>query len=377
MKITTHLAQIGNKRDATGAISFPVYHSSTFSHQGLGKSTGYDYSRSQNPTREVLEEAIARLEGGDRGFAFSSGMAAISTIFALFRQGDHFIVTEDCYGGTFRLFHKILNQFGLSASFVDTSKLDEIKKAILPSTKAIFCETPTNPMMRIANIKQITLLAKSKGTLTIIDNTFLTPLLQKPIELRADIVVHSGTKYLGGHNDVLAGLVVIKDHSLAERFGVLQNAIGAVLGPQECWLLMRGMKTLALRVAAQEKNAQQIARWLVKHPLVEAVYYPGLESHSGHDLQLEQASGFGSMMSFTVKHQRLVRQIVEKVKIISFAESLGGVESLITFPTTQTHAEMPSEMRERSGVTDCLLRLSVGIEDVQDLIEDLEQAFSE
>ncbi|WP_425802763.1 trans-sulfuration enzyme family protein [Desulfitobacterium sp. Sab5] len=377
MKITTHLAQIGNKRDATGAISFPVYHSSTFSHQGLGKSTGYDYSRSQNPTREVLEEAIARLEGGDRGFAFSSGMAAISTIFALFRQGDHFIVTEDCYGGTFRLFHKILNQFGLSASFVDTSKLDEIKKAILPSTKAIFCETPTNPMMRIANIKQITLLAKSKGILTIIDNTFLTPLLQKPIELGADIVVHSGTKYLGGHNDVLAGLVVIKDHSLAERFGVLQNAIGAVLGPQECWLLMRGMKTLALRVAAQEKNAQQIACWLVKHPLVEAVYYPGLESHPGHDLQLEQASGFGSMMSFTVKHQRLVRQIVEKVKIISFAESLGGVESLITFPTTQTHAEMPSEMRERSGVTDCLLRLSVGIEDAQDLIEDLEQAFSE
>lgn len=377
MKITTHLAQIGNKRDVTGAISFPVYHSSTFSHQGLGKSTGYDYSRSQNPTREVLEEAIARLEGGDRGFAFSSGMAAISTIFALFRQGDHFIVTEDCYGGTFRLFHKILNQFGLSVSFVDTSKLDEIKKAILPSTKAIFCETPTNPMMRIANIKQITLLAKSKGILTIIDNTFLTPLLQKPIELGADIVAHSGTKYLGGHNDVLAGLVVIKDHSLAERFGVLQNAIGAVLGPQECWLLMRGMKTLALRVAAQEKNAQQIARWLVKHPLVEAVYYPGLEAHPGHDLQLEQASGFGSMMSFTVKHQRLVRQIVEKVKIISFAESLGGVESLITFPATQTHAEMPSEMRERSGVTECLLRLSVGIEDVQDLIEDLEQAFSE
>lgn len=232
-------------------------------------------------------------------------------------------------------------------------------------------------MMRIANIKQITLLAKSKGILTIIDNTFLTPLLQKPIELGADIVAHSGTKYLGGHNDVLAGLVVIKDHSLAERFGVLQNAIGAVLGPQECWLLMRGMKTLALRVAAQEKNAQQIARWLVKHPLVEAVYYPGLEAHPGHDLQLEQASGFGSMMSFTVKHQRLVRQIVEKVKIISFAESLGGVESLITFPATQTHAEMPSEMRERSGVTECLLRLSVGIEDVQDLIEDLEQAFSE
>lgn len=377
MKVKTELAQIGNKIDPTGAISFPVYYSSTYSHQGLGKSTGYDYSRSKNPTREVLEDAIARLEGGERGFAFSSGMAAISTVFALFSQGDHFIVTEDCYGGTFRLFHRILNQFGLSASFVDTSKLDEIEKAILPSTKAIFCETPTNPMMRIANIKQITSLAKNKGVLTIIDNTFLTPLLQKPLELGADIVVHSGTKYLGGHNDVLAGLVVIKDNILAERFGVLQNAMGAVLGPQECWLLMRGMKTLALRVSAQEKNAQQIARWLLKHPLVESVYYPGLEVHSGHSLQLEQASGFGSMMSFTVKNQRLVKKIVEKVKIISFAESLGGVESLITYPTMQTHAEMPSEVREKSGVTDCLLRLSVGIEDSEDLIEDLAQALSE
>lgn len=376
MKITTELVQIGNKKDPTGAISFPVYYSSTFSHQGLGKSTGYDYSRSKNPTREVLEEAIARLEKGDRGFAFSTGMAAITTIFALFRQGDHFIVTEDCYGGTFRLFHQILSQFGLIASFVDTSKPEEIEKAILPSTKAIFCETPTNPMMRIANIKEIALLAKNKGVLTIIDNTFLTPLLQRPLELGADIVVHSGTKYLGGHNDVLAGIVVIKDPTLAERFGILQNAIGAVLGPQECWLLMRGMKTLSLRVPAQENNAQQIARWLLQHPLVEQVYYPGLEEHPGHALQLEQAAGFGSIMSFKVKNQRLVKQIVEKVKIISFAESLGGVESLITYPTTQTHAEIPNEMREKSGVTDCLLRLSVGIEDVQDLIEDLDQAFA-
>lgn len=376
MKITTELVQIGNKTDPTGAISFPVYYSSTFSHQGLGKSTGYDYSRSKNPTRDVLEEAIARLEKGDRGFAFSTGMAAISTIFALFHQGDHFIVTEDCYGGTFRLFHNILTQFGLTASFVDTSRTEEIEKAILPSTKAIFCETPTNPMMRIANIKEIALLAKSKGLLTIIDNTFLTPLLQRPLELGADIVVHSGTKYLGGHNDVLAGIVVIKDPALAERFGVLQNAIGAVLGPQECWLLMRGMKTLALRVPAQENNAQLIARWLLQHPLVEQVYYPGLEEHPGHALQLEQAAGFGSMMSFKVKNQRLVQQIVEKVKIISFAESLGGVESLITYPMTQTHAEMPFEVREKSGVTDCLLRLSVGVEDVQDLIEDLDQAFA-
>lgn len=376
MKITTELVQIGNKTDPKGAISFPVYYSSTFSHQGLGKSTGYDYSRSKNPTRDVLEEAIARFEKGNRGFAFSTGMAAISTIFALFHQGDHFIVTEDCYGGTFRLFHHILSQFGLTASFVDTSRTEEIEKAILPSTKAIFCETPTNPMMRIANIKEVALLAKSKGVLTIIDNTFLTPLLQRPLELGADIVVHSGTKYLGGHNDVLAGIVVVKDPALAERFGVLQNAIGAVLGPQECWLLMRGMKTLALRVPAQEKNAQQIARWLLQHPLVEEVYYPGLEEHPGHALQLEQAAGFGSMMSFKVKNQRLVQQIVEKVKIISFAESLGGVESLITYPMTQTHAEMPFEVREKSGVTDCLLRLSVGVEDVEDLIEDLDQAFA-
>lgn len=376
LKITTELVQIGNKIDPTGAVSFPVYYSSTYSHRGLGESTGYDYSRSKNPTRQVLEDAIARLEHGERGFAFSTGMAAINTIFALFRQGDHFIVTEDLYGGTFRLFNKILSQFGLTATFVDTSNIEEIEQAILPSTKAIFCETPTNPMMRIANLRRISALAKDKGLLSIIDNTFLTPFLQRPLDLGADIVVHSGTKYLGGHNDVLAGLVVIKDQALAERFGVLQNAIGAVLGPQDCWLLIRGMKTLALRVQAQELNARQIARWLLDHPFVEQVYYPGLAEHPGHSLQLEQASGFGSMMSFTVKNQQLVKRILEKVKIISFAESLGGVESLITYPTTQTHAEMPSEIREKIGVNDRLLRLSVGIEDVQDLIEDLVQAIN-
>lgn len=374
MKISTELAQIGNKIDPTGAISFPIYNSSTFSHPGLGRSTGYDYSRTINPTRQVLENAIASLENGIRGYAFSSGMAAITTILALFKQGDHLIVTEDLYGGTYRLFKQVFNQFGLITSFVDTSRIEEIEKALIPQTKAVFCETPTNPMMRIADIPLIAKLAEEHGLRTIVDNTFLTPFLQKPLDLGADIVVHSATKYLGGHNDVLAGLVVIKNEVLAEQFGMLQNALGAVLGPQDSWLLIRGMKTLALRMAAQESNARKIACWLLKHTLIKKVYYPGLEEHPGYSVQTKQATGFGSMISFTVSEKYIVSRVLKKIEIISFAESLGGVESLITYPSTQTHADIPEDIREKLGVNDCLLRLSVGIEDVQDLISDLEQA---
>lgn len=376
MKTTTKLAQIGNKIDLTGAISFPVYHSTTFSHPSLGNSTGYDYSRTQNPTRQVLEEAIAELENGVQGFAFSSGMAAITTIFTLFQRGDHLIVTEDLYGGTYRLFKEVFEHYGLDVSFVDTSKIEDIEQAVIPQTKAVFCETPTNPLMKIADLYGITALSKKYGLLTIVDNTFLSPYLQKPLDIGADIVVHSATKYLGGHNDVLAGIVVVKEIELAERLQLLQNTIGAVLGPQDCWLLIRGMKTLALRMNAQEKNAIKIAKWLQVHPQVEEVYYPGLPEHPGHTIQLKQAKGFGSILSFKVKEESLVSQILEKVRIISFAESLGGVESLITYPATQTHSYIPEEVREQLGISACLLRLSIGIEDGNDLIADLKRALA-
>jgi cystathionine gamma-synthase len=374
LHILTALAQAGNRLDPTGAISFPVYQSSTFAHPGLGESTGFDYSRSSNPTRHALESAFAQLEGGCRGFAFSSGMAAITTALSLFEVGDHLIVTEDLYGGTYRILKQIFNKFGLEVTFVDTSQVSLVKESIQTNTKAIFVETLTNPLMRVANILELNNMAKESGLMTIIDNTFLTPYLQRPLDLGADIVVHSATKYLGGHNDVTAGLVAIRDTSLAERFGVLQNALGAVLGPQDSWLLLRGLKTLGLRLREQEKNALALARWLREHPLIEHVYYPGLEDHPGHNLQAAQAKGFGAMLSFTLRDKALVSQVLGKVKVISFAESLGGVESLITYPATQTHADIPEDIRLRLGVNDRLLRLSVGIEYIEDLISDLAQA---
>jgi cystathionine gamma-synthase len=374
LNIYTELAQIGNRLDPKGAISFPIYHSSTFSHPGLGESTGFDYSRSANPTRQVLEDAIARLEEGTKGFAFSSGMGAITTLLSLFSQEDHLIVTEDLYGGTYRIINEVFNRFGIQVSFVDTSNLQEIENHILPNTKAIFCETPTNPLMQIADLRGIASIAKSHGLLNIVDNTFLTPFLQKPLNLGADMVIHSGTKYLGGHNDIISGLVVVKGEELATRFARLQNSLGATLGPHESWLMIRGLKTLALRLKAQEKNAKQLALWLKKHPSITQVYYPGLENHPGHTIQLSQASGFGAMLSFRVADAFLVSHFLKSLKIISYAESLGGVESLITYPTTQTHADIPQNVRERLGVDDRLLRFSVGIEAVEDLIDDLEQA---
>ncbi|MGI1658703.1 MAG: trans-sulfuration enzyme family protein [Desulfitobacterium sp.] len=374
MNILTELAQIGNRLDPKGAISFPIYHSSTFAHPGFGESTGFDYSRTNNPTRQVLEDAIARLEEGTKGFAFSSGMGAITTILTLFSHGDHIIVTEDLYGGTYRILEEVFNRFGLQVSFADTSNLEAIEKEIFPHTKAIFTETPTNPMMKIADLHGIARLCQKHGLLDIVDNTFLTPYLQKPLLCGADIVVHSGTKYLGGHNDIISGLVVVKGEELATRIGRLQNSLGATLGPQDSWLMIRGLKTLALRMKAQEENALQIAQWLLNHPEVTDVYYPGLKNHPGHATQLNQAKGFGAMLSFRVKDSSLIPRILKSLEIISYAESLGGVESLITYPATQTHADIPSEVRARLGVDDCLLRLSVGIEAAEDLIRDLEYA---
>ncbi|TLM99978.1 PLP-dependent transferase [bacterium] len=373
----TELVQIGLNTDKrTGALSTPIYQCATFAHPALGESTGYDYSRTLNPTREVLEEGIARLEGGCRGFAFSTGMAAITTLLLLFKQGDHLVVTEDLYGGTYRLLDKIFTNFGLSASYIDTGDLQQVRDAIQDNTKAIFIETPTNPLLKIADITAIADIAKQKGLLTIVDNTFMTPVLQRPLELGADIVVHSGTKYLGGHNDLLAGLVVVKDAELAESIGFLQNGAGAVLAPFDAWLLIRGLKTLGLRVERQEQNARQLVEWLDDHPSVTRVYYPGLPTHPGHFTVRKQASGYGSMVSFLVKVQPLVEQVLKRVRVFSFAESLGGVESLVTFPAVQTHADIPPETRARLGIDDCLLRISVGVEDIEDLVADLAQALS-
>lgn len=358
----------------TGAVSFPIYQSATFRHPGLYQSTGYDYSRLQNPTREELENTIASLENGRFGFAFSSGMAAVSTILSLFLPGDHIIVSDDLYGGTFRLFDEIYKKYGIEFSYINTSSIQDIEEAVKKNSKGIFVETPSNPMMKVADLRKISELAKSKDMLCIVDNTFLTPYFQRPLELGADIVIHSATKYLGGHNDTLAGLIVVSDDELAERLKLVQKSEGAVLSPFDSWLTLRGIKTLGIRLEKQQQNALEIARWLKTQKSVTKVYYVGLPEHEGYRISASQASGFGAMISFHVKDKLIVEKVLEKVRLILFAESLGGVESLITYPMVQTHAAIPEEMRQRLGVTDTLLRLSVGIEDVEDIIADLEQA---
>ncbi|SMB92374.1 cysteine synthase [Thermanaeromonas toyohensis ToBE] len=375
MQLNTLLVQIGVGVDTTtGSISMPIYQTATFRHPALGQSTGFDYSRTNNPTRKVLEDGLAILEGGCRGLAFASGMAAITAILYLFRPGDHLLVCEDLYGGTYRLLNHVAVNYGLKFSLVDTTDLKAVKEAIQDNTKAIFLETPTNPLMKITDIAAIAALAKEHGLLTIVDNTFMTPYLQRPLELGADLVVHSATKYLGGHNDVVLGAVVSSREDLAERLAFIQNTVGAVPGPQDCWLVIRGLKTLAVRLDRAQANAFYLARWLASHPLVTKVYYPGLPDHPGHEVVLRQARGFGAMLSFEVARHELVEQILSRVKVISFAESLGGVESLITFPERQTHAEIPEELRRKIGINDRLLRLSVGLEDPSDLQADLEQA---
>ena len=376
MRIESRLAQIGSTRDSvTGAVSYPIYQATAFRHPGLGQSTGFDYARTKSPTRKVLEEAAAELESGDAGFACSSGMAALQTIFALFRQGDHLLVSLDLYGGTYRLIERVMSRFGLTASYVDTNDIAALEANLRPgSTKAVLIETPTNPLMMITDLAKVSEWAKSRGLIVIVDNTLMTPFFQRPIELGADIVVHSATKYLGGHNDVLAGLIVTKGRELSERMAFLHNSMGTVLGPQDSWLLMRGMKTLALRMERHQANALRIAEYLLGHPLVEAVYHPGLPHHPGHGIHRKQTSGNTGIFSFRVKDARLVEPLLRHVKLIAFAESLGGVESLMTYPAVQTHADIPDEIRRAVGVDDRLLRLSVGIEHCDDLIEDLGQA---
>ncbi|NTW71426.1 MAG: PLP-dependent transferase [Eubacteriaceae bacterium] len=378
MKIESQLVHGTTKCDPlTGAISIPIYQSATFIHPGPNETTGYDYSRLLNPTREELEKSIAVLEGGLKGFAFSSGMAAISTVTELFSTGDHIIVSDDLYGGTYRLFEEIVSRHGITFTYTDTTDPDNLITALEKNTKAIFIETPSNPMMKVTDIRKIAAFAKKNNLITIADNTFMTPYYQQPLKLGADIVIHSGTKYLGGHNDTLAGLLVTNRADLAEDLTLIQKSIGAVLSPFDSWLLIRGMKTLAVRLEKQEISANKIAHWLEGHNLVEKVFYVGLKTHPGYEVNKIQSKGFGGMISFSVKSGVLAECILKNVKLISFAESLGGVETLITYPLAQTHSAIPEEIRNRLGVDERLLRLSIGIEDVDDLIEDLDKAIIE
>lgn len=375
LKFATRAAQAGNRQDPqTGAVSTPVYYSTTFAHPALGQSTGYDYGRSGNPTRTALEGVLADLEGGTHGFAFSSGMAAVSCALALFEPGDHVIASDDLYGGTYRLFETIAKRQGICVQYVDTGDAAAVAAAVTENTRGVFVETPTNPTMKIADLHAVIALAGRHALITIVDNTFMTPYLQQPLALGADIVLHSATKYLGGHNDVLAGALIVSSPALAERLSILQNSIGAVLGPQDAWLLLRGIKTLALRMDRHEHNAREIAKRLLAHPFVGRVYYPGLPAHPGRAIQERQAAGYGGMVAFEVVDEGLVAPLLSSVEMITFAESLGSVESLITFPSRQTHADIPPEIRALRGVTEQLLRLSVGIEDVEDIWTDLDRA---
>jgi cystathionine gamma-lyase / homocysteine desulfhydrase len=375
MKRKTRLIHGGISTDpATGAVSFPIYQVSTYKQEGVGGHKGYEYSRTGNPTRFALEELIKDLEGGEAGFAFGSGMAAMTAVMMLFNSGDHVILTDDVYGGSFRVMTKVLNRLGIDSTFVDTSNIEEILSAIKPNTKAIHLETPTNPLLKITDIDQVAKLAKEHGLLTIVDNTFSTPYWQNPIELGADIVLHSATKYLGGHSDVVAGLAVVNSKKLAEDLHFVQNSTGGVLGPQDSWLLIRGIKTLGIRMEETEKNTAAIVDFLQGLPAVKKVYYPGLKTHPNHSIAKKQVRGFGGMVSFDVGSAENADKLLSKIHYFTLAESLGAVESLISVPARMTHASIPIERRAELGITEGLVRISVGLEDVEDLIDDLKQA---
>ncbi|WYP28239.1 methionine biosynthesis PLP-dependent protein [Alkalihalobacillus sp. FSL W8-0930] len=359
--LETKLVQIGNRKDnRTGAVNAPVYFSTAYRHTGIGESTGYDYARTGNPTREILEQAIAELEVGDQGFACSSGMAAVQTVLSIFKSGDEIVASKDLYGGTYRLFEEGWNHWGITFHYSDPRDIKTFEEAITPGTKALFIETPTNPLMQEASIPELAKLAEKYNLLLIVDNTFYTPIIQQPIKLGADIVIHSASKYISGHNDVIAGLIVSKGKELSAKIGYFHNGIGATLSAFDSWLVIRGMKTLALRMEKHEQNAKELVQFLEESSVVEDVLYPGR----------------GGMISFRVGSEDWINPILQNLTLISFAESLGGVESLMTYPATQTHADIPEEIRMANGVDNRLLRFSVGIERAEDLIEDLNQAFS-
>ena len=379
MKFQTKAIHVGQDPDpTTGATIVPIYQTSTYTQQDIGTHKGYEYSRTHNPTRTALEQCLASLEDGKYGLAYASGCAATTNVITLLKAGDHVLASDDLYGGTYRLFTKVLANFGITFSFIDMSDKELIKNSIQENTKMMWVETPTNPLLKLCDIKMIANIAKSKGVLLAVDNTFMSPYFQKPLNLGADLVVHSTTKYIGGHSDVVGGIVITSNDDLYQKLKFNQNSMGAVPGPFDCWLTLRGVKTLALRMREHEKNANAVADFLINHPKIEKVNYPGLSSHPQHDLAKTQMTGFGGMISFEVKGGLDAGKIVAtKTKLFSLAESLGGVESLIGHPATMTHAAIPREERIKNGLNDGLIRISVGIEDKEDLIADLKQAFDQ
>ncbi|HBC94512.1 MAG TPA: methionine biosynthesis PLP-dependent protein [Pelotomaculum sp.] len=378
MKFGTRILHTGNEIDpATGAVSVPIYQVSTFKQERADAFGPYDYARSGNPTRDALEATIASLEGGVRGFAFSSGMAAISSVFLIFSPGDHLVVCEDVYGGTHRVLTRLFSRLGIEASFVDFTDLSKVEAALRDNTRAIFAESPSNPLLKITDLQAVAALSRERGLISIVDNTFMTPYLQRPLALGIDIVVHSATKYLGGHSDLIAGLAVAADPRIAEQIRFIQNSFGAVLGPQDSWLLLRGMKTLKARMDLHQSGAGKLAAWLAGREEVKKVYFPGLPDHPGREIHEKQAEGPGGIVSFRMKDEKTARMLMEKVKLPALAVSLGAVESIISYPLTMSHASMHPDHRLRAGVTGELIRLSVGLEDPDDLIEDLSQAMIE
>jgi cystathionine beta-lyase len=377
MKFATKLIHNGHAIDpATGALGVPICQTSTFRQESVDRFGRYDYSRSGNPTRQALEEAVALLENGSHGLAFASGMAAISSTLLLFSPGDHLVVCEDVYGGTYRVLTTIFARLGISCSFVDATDSAAIAAAIRPETRALFLETPSNPLMKIIDLRAAVELARSHALLTIVDNTFMTPYLQRPLDLGCDIVLHSGTKFLNGHSDVICGFSVVRDEALGKQLKSFQNSFGAVLGPHDSWLVLRGLKTLKVRMEESQQSSRLIAAWLADQPKVAEVFYPGLAGHPGHEVHASQASGPGAVLSFKLQSYEITRRLLEGSQLSAFAVSLGGVESIISYPALMSHAAVPRAEREKKGISDTLVRLSVGLEDVDDLIDDLDQAIN-
>lgn len=376
MKLETKLVHISTPDVLTGAISTPIYQTSSYVQEEPDVNKGFAYTRTANPTRKVVEQAIAELEGGIAGFAFSSGLAATDCVLKLLKQGDEIIAVNDVYGGTYRIVTTVYNKFGVTSKFIDTTDIQNVLQAVSNKTRFIWLETPTNPTLKISDIEEIAKISKQVGALLIVDNTFLSPALQQPIRLGADIVVHSGTKYLSGHGDVLSGFIVVKDLKIAEELKYLQNTSGGVLSPFDSWLTLRGIQTLSLRMEKHSQNAQKIAEFLTTHPKVDKVYYPGLKNHPNHHIATKQQKGFGGMVSFSLKDDTLeaAKDFLTRTKIFLLAENLGDVRSLGSHPATMTHKSTPLEVRKETGIQDSLIRLSVGIENVDDLINDIKQA---
>jgi cystathionine beta-lyase/cystathionine gamma-synthase len=377
MGFATLAIHAGQEPDpTTGAVVVPLYQTSTYAQEGLGRHKGFEYARTQNPTRLAVEKNLAALENARFGYAFASGMAAIDTTLRLVKAGDHVVVSDNTYGGTFRLFDRVLSNYEIEFSYVDTTNLSAVEAAFQPRTKMVFLETPTNPLMSVTDLQAVSAISHQRGAIVVCDNTFLSPVLQRPLEHGCDIALHSTTKYLNGHSDSVGGVVVTNDEKIAEKLAFLQNSVGAILSPFDSWLILRGTKTLALRMKQHDENGRQVAAFLAEHPKVQKVYYPGLTSHPQHELAQRQQNGFGGMISFETGSLENAKKVLEAVKLCTLAESLGGVETLISHPATMTHASVPAEKRRKLGITAGLIRISVGIEDVEDIIRDLDKALN-